>query len=981
MNDILENKIREIGREIYSLMGHEVPSLFDRKSWNGRLTEWVMKDEPIKVRLFRFVDVLPCLKTDSMVTKVLNEYFSDLPENPFMKGIGAVSGLAPFLAAKAVRTGVQSMAAQFVAGRDEYEALKVFLKLRKQGIAFSADLLGEVVLSDKEASEYAERYEKLISRLSEETSNWHQDSTLDFDTHGPIPVFDVSLKISSFCPHIDPMDWEGSIENAIAGLSSVAIMVTKLGGSITLDMEHYYFKDLTIEILDRLLGKFPDIRFPGIALQAYLPETREDLFRVIQMAKKSGRRVLLRLVKGAYWDYETVVNRQKGWPVPVFLKKEETDSNYEDLTRILLENIEYVRPAIASHNIRSISHAIAVADSIKLPSGAFEFQMIFGMAEPIRSALKNMNFRVRSYTPIGELIPGMAYLIRRLLENTSNQSFLRKSFSDQVALDELLKPPQPVSEGEDPAILAHGFSNEPLTDFSKAENRRNMEQALEQVRKDFTKRYPLSIGGRDVWTDHNIVSVNPSKPDEVVGFVSSASIEQAENAIDAARLAWSRWRNTPVEKRAEYLFQAAEEIRKRRFELMALEMYEVGKTWSEADGDLSEAIDHLEYYAREMIRLNREDLPRHYPGENNDYYYEGRGVVALISPWNFPLAIPAGMVSAALVTGNCVIFKPSSLAPVLGWRLVDIFRSAGLPTGVLSLVPGSGYEIGELLVSHPGVDLVAFTGSMEVGLRIFNLSGRTPHRGQFNVKRVIADMGGKNAIIVDETADLDEAVKGVIESAFSFQGQKCSACSRAIVVGEAYEEFCERLKQAAKSIVIGRPENPGVFMGPVIDEGAVQKIKGYIELGEKEAKTLLVRNIDVGDGHFVGPAIFTDVSPDSRLAQEEIFGPVLVVMRTPDLDGALEIANGTPYALTGGIFSRSPANIEKAKDNFRVGNLYINRKITGALVGRQPFGGFGMSGIGYKAGGPDYLPQFMNAKSVSENTLRRGFAPSGPQDN
>ena len=405
-----------------------------------------------------------------------------------MKGIGAVSGLAPFLAAKAVRTGVQSMAAQFVAGRDEYEALKVFLKLRKQGIAFSADLLGEVVLSDKEASEYAERYEKLISRLSEETSNWHEDPTLDFDTHGPIPMFDVSLKISSFCPHIDPMDWEGSIENAIAGLSSVVIMATKLGGSITLDMEHYYFKDLTIEILDRLLGKFPDIRFPGIALQAYLPETRGDLFRVIQMAKKSGRRVLLRLVKGAYWDYETVVNRQKGWPVPVFLKKEETDSNYEDLTRILLENIEYVRPAIASHNIRSISHAVAVADSMKLPSGAFEFQMIFGMAEPVRSALKNMNFRVRSYTPVGELIPGMAYLIRRLLENTSNQSFLRKSFSDQVGLDELLKPPQPVSEGVDSPILAHGFSNEPLTDFSKAENRRNMEQALEQVRKDFTKK-------------------------------------------------------------------------------------------------------------------------------------------------------------------------------------------------------------------------------------------------------------------------------------------------------------------------------------------------------------------------------------------------------------------------------------------------------------------------------------------------------------
>ncbi|MGD1075095.1 MAG: aldehyde dehydrogenase family protein, partial [Thermodesulfovibrionales bacterium] len=422
-----------------------------------------------------------------------------------------------------------------------------------------------------------------------------------------------------------------------------------------------------------------------------------------------------------------------------------------------------------------------------------------------------------------------------------------------------------------------------------------------------------------------------------------------------------------------YLFKAAVEMRKRRFELAALEVYEVGKTWKDADGDITEALDYLEYYAREIMRLGTTRYLGDYPGEENFYQYEPRGVGVVISPWNFPLAIPAGMVSAAVVAGNCVILKPSGLSPVMGWMLAEIFRAVGLPRGVVQLIPGNGPEVGEYLVSHPAVDFIGFTGSKDVGLAIMKRASEV-HPGQRNVKRVVAEMGGKNAIIIDETADLDDAVKGVLESAFRYQGQKCSACSKVIVIQGVFDEFSRRLTEATESIPIGPPEEPGNFMGPVVDEGALRKIEKYIEIGKRDGKAILIRQAK-GEGYFIGPAIFTDISPDSPLIRDEIFGPVLALLRARDIDEAIKMAHSTPYALTGGLFSRSPGNIRRVKDDFNVGNVYINRRITGALVGRQPFGGFGMSGVGSKAGGPDYLLQFMNPRSISENTLRKGFAP------
>ncbi|MGO8881808.1 MAG: proline dehydrogenase family protein [Desulfomonilaceae bacterium] len=979
MSENIEDKVKRVGREIYSLIGQEVPSLFDRKTWNGRLSDWVMKDEALKIELFRFVDVLPCLKTDSLVVKMLNEYFSDIPDNPFLHGIGRLSGILPHVAAKAVTSGVESMAAQFIGGRDGHDALKVLQKLRNEGIAFTVDLLGEAVLADSEALEHIDRYKNLINLLAPQINQWLENPILDYDNHGRIPVLDVSVKISSFYSQIDPKNWDGSIQKITEALVPLIRLAIELNVSITLDMESYYFKDLTIAVFQSLFDDIPDLPFAGLVLQAYLPETRPDLLRLIKWAKKTKNRIGIRLVKGAYWDYETVINQQKGWPIPVFLNKEETDRNYEELTYTLLENTDLIRPAIATHNIRSISYAMTIADSLGLPTDALEFQMIYGMAEPVRHAIRKMNYRLRTYTPIGELIPGMAYLIRRLLENTSNESFLRKSFSESAPVDELLKAPEPASQQKSVESFHPEFVNESAIDFSKLNNRKLMEDALRKTRKAFGKKYPILIGGKEIRTDREILSFNPARPDEIVGRVCAASKDHVEQAVQAARLAWLAWRSVPVEERANYLIRAATEIRKKQFEFMALEVYEVGKTWTEADGDVTEAIDYLEYYAAEMTRLGLPKIIGNYPGELNEYFYESRGVGAVIAPWNFPLAIPIGMVSAALVTGNCVILKPSSSSPVLGWSIAEIFRSVGLPSGVLNFVSGSGQEVGEYLVSHSDIDFVVFTGSKEVGLNIVRLAGATAV-GQINVKRVIAEMGGKNAIIVDETADLDEAVKGVLESALSFQGQKCSACSRAIVVGDAYDEFCGRLKEAMQSVSIGLPEDPATFMGPLIDKAAMDKIKNYVDLGNAEGEPLLLRTVQ-RDGYFVGPAIFTDVRPDSRIAQEEIFGPVLVIIKSQDLDEAIDIANSTPYALTGGIFTRSPANIRKVKSDFRVGNLYINRKITGALVGRQPFGGFGMSGVGSKAGGPDYLLQFMNIRSISENTLRRGFAPKNQTEN
>lgn len=509
------------------------------------------------------------------------------------------------------------------------------------------------------------------------------------------------------------------------------------------------------------------------------------------------------------------------------------------------------------------------------------------------------------------------------------------------------------------------FRNEPVLDFTNPTNLRKQRAALERVRTQFGKEYPNIVGGKKLLTEAKTISRNPAHPNEVVGVFQKSGTEHAEQAINAALKAFESWKNVPPKQRVQYLFKAAREIRRRRFEINAWMISEVGKNYSEADADTCEAIDFLEFYGREMLRYGQPQPVTPVPGEANELFYIPLGVGIILPPWNFPFAILVGMTSAAIVTGNTVVLKPSSDSPMMGWLFADIMRSVGLPDGVLNFLVASGAEAGDYLVAHPKTRFIAFTGSMEVGLHINELAAK-PQPGQIWIKRVIAEMGGKDAIIVDSQADLDAAVQGVVVSAFGFQGQKCSACSRAIVDRAIYKEFVAKLRDAVAALRIGPPEE-NFPVGPVVNERQKNTILRYIEIGKQEGKLLIGGNAidDPSGGYYIEPTVFIDVKPDARIAQEEIFGPVLAVIKARDFDDALRIANGTIYGLTGSVYSRNRQKLERARVEFHVGNLYLNRKCTGALVGGHPFGGFNMSGMDSKAGGRDYLLLFLQAKSVS----------------
>jgi RHH-type proline utilization regulon transcriptional repressor/proline dehydrogenase/delta 1-pyrroline-5-carboxylate dehydrogenase len=530
-------------------------------------------------------------------------------------------------------------------------------------------------------------------------------------------------------------------------------------------------------------------------------------------------------------------------------------------------------------------------------------------------------------------------------------------------------PPGPVP----PEVV---LAVEPLADFSRAPVRQAMQEALQEVAGQLGRAYQPVLNGQTEPAPGTLDSLNPSHKRQVVGRCGKATAEQARRAVAAASAAFPAWRDTDPARRAEYLFAAARVLRRRRFEMAAWQVYECGKPWREADADVAETVDYCDFYGQEMLRLAR---PRHrdVAGEENAYFYEPRGVCVVIAPWNFPLAILCGMTIAALVTGNTVIMKPAEQSTVVGAKLMEVFQEVGLPPGVVQFLPGVGEEVGPALVDHPDVAMIAFTGSRNVGLYI-NRQAALMQPGQTHVKRVIAEMGGKNAIIIDDDADLDEAVAGVRASAFGYAGQKCSACSRVIVPTTLYDAFLGRLVEATASLDVKAAEDPGCHVGPVIDEEAYNRILKTIEASKGQGRLAYAGNVGAlnDEGYYIAPHVFANVSPEAPLAQDEIFGPVLAVLRCRDLDDALRIANGTPYALTGGLYSRSPEHIARVRREFRVGNLYINRKITGALVDRQPFGGFKMSGIGSKAGGPDYLLQFVLPRTITENTLRRGFAPA-----
>src|SRR5438552_5448888 len=990
----LKNEIEQRGMRIFELVEQHLESPFSKAGFHQRMMALSMRDEQLKVHLFRLVDVLPSLRTSAEVIEHLQEYLADTSDGftPLIRAGVRLAGVVPWLSARVLRWNVSEMAHQFIAGENPRDLMKTLRKRRAQKIGFTVDLLGEAVVSEREADEYAARCLELLEILARETQGWTDPLGKN---SGLFPVVNLSVKISALYSQINPADPTDAIAHLAPKLRPILRRARELGAFINFDMESYDHKNITLELFKTIFTEreFKDWPHAGIVIQAYLRDADADLRDLIEWGRARGTRFTVRLVKGAYWDYETMKSRQNGWDCPVFFQKPESDTNFEALSRLLLENESIVTAAFGSHNVRSIAHAQVFADELGIDRSRFEFQLLYGMAGPIKRALVELGYRVREYCPLGELLPGMAYLVRRLLENTSNEGFLRAKFAENVSAAELLRNPNELIKKDGAARgvafvqdrqrkndasldTAFGdiYENSPLVNFVCKESQDKMRSALREVRSRFGEKYPLVIGGEKVWTDQLTPSVNPSAPTEIVGYAAKAGIPEAERAVKAARAAFRKWSRTPFEERARLVERAAEILERRRFELSALEVFEVAKAWSEADADIREAIDFCRFYAQQMRRLGRPKLTQQVPGEENYHHYWPRGVAFVIAPWNFPIAILCGMASAGVVTGNTVIMKPSEQSIICGAMLMQVFEEAGVPPGVLNFLSGHGSVIGAHLVDHKDVDLIAFTGSREVGLKMWASAGIT-RPGQRELNRVICEMGGKNAMIVDSAADVGEAVGYSIYSAFGYHGQKCSALSRLILLEENYDRVMERLIPAAASLRIGNPEEPGIMVGPVIDEPAYRRILEYIEIGKKEA-TLAYQAKEVPPhGYFVPPTIFTDVKPNMRIAREEIFGPVLSILKVRDLDEALEVANGTDYALTGGFFSRSPDNIERVKAQLEAGNVYINRSCTGAIVGRHPFGGFKMSGSGTKAGGKDYLLHFLVPRVVTENTSRLGLVP------
>ena len=988
-----ETKTQDIARQLISAT-RENRSLFaqmrDQMRWDDKLLGWAMSNPGLRVQLFRFIDCLPSLRSKAEIARHLQEYLGEESvELP-----GALKGMLNFanpdsmpgqIAATTVSTAVETLAQKYIAGETIQQVLKSIERLRKERAAFTVDLLGEAVITEPEAHSYLDRYLELMNQLTDAATRWSKVDQIDRADGAELPKVQVSIKLTALYSQFDPLDEKGSQEKVSARARILLRHAKDLSAAVHFDMEQYQYKSSTLATLKQLLlePEFRDRSDIGITLQAYLRDSLGDLKDLIEWAKERGTPVTVRLVKGAYWDQETIKAVQKDWTQPVFNDKESTDANFEAMTRLLLENHEHLYAAIGSHNVRSQAHAIAIAETLQIPPRRFEFQMLYGMADKLAKAIADKGYRVRVYCPYGELIPGMSYLIRRLLENTANSSFLRQNLEERP-VEELLKTPilkssefsilssQLKDQTQNSKFKIQNFVNAPDMDYADTFHRQEIQQALQRVRQQLGKTYLPVINGEYAQTENYVESLNPSNFSEQVGRIGLISIEQADQAIAAAKAAFIGWKKTPATERANILRRAGDLMSERREELIAWMVLETGKTVREADPEVSEAIDFCRYYADEMERLDS-GVAYDFPGETNRYHYQPRGISLIISPWNFPLAIPVGMTVASLVAGNCTLLKPAEVSSIIGAKIAEILLEAGIPKGVFQFVPGKGSTVGAHMVKHPDVHMITFTGSQEVGCRIYREAAEL-QPGQKHLKRVIAEMGGKNAVIVDESADLDQAVQGVVQSAFGYSGQKCSACSRVIVLESIYELFLARLVEATRSLNLGNTELPGTKVGPVIDANAQTRIKEYIEKGRLQSQVALEMDAPEG-GYFIGPVIFRDVLPVHTIAQEEIFGPVLAVMQATTFDQAIAIANGTNYALTGGLYSRTPSHIQQAQQDFEVGNLYINRGITGAIVARQPFGGFKLSGVGSKAGGPDYLLQFLEPRVITENIQRQGFAP------
>ncbi len=1003
----LEDSILSIGtplvRRVQQLSLNQ--SALDKQ--RGQLFERCMEDPKFKAGLLGFLELYPALKTPELFASHLEEYLGNLSLGIVLGTGAALAGVAPALAMKAVQPIVEQTAKSFIVAEDMVGAAAVAKKMVEdhKGIYFTLDILGELTASPAGAA----RYQSACLDALDVLGTSFGDHSLD--KFGG-PSINLSTKVSALSAHFDPIDYNGTKKEVLAALIPIAHRAMSMGAFLNVDMEHFQYRSLVTDIFSELvqMPEFKNYPHFGTVVQAYLKDSEKTLDGLLKVASKRDVPFTLRLVKGAYWDSEVVVARQQGWPIPVWEEKWQSDAQYEKLTQKMMKNHGHIRTALGSHNLRSIVHGLALQRELNVAADQFEIQLLYGMGWPIAQAVEKEGVQVRLYGPVGNLVDGMGYFVRRILENTANGSFLRKMDANQNPA-ELLRTPGPVQGREiaqanqkkwyvqlgeflhlrkpDVPIerkvegIPAALWNHSQAPWHTAEARSSMEKALSVVEKRIGKgEYmdrPSVVGVKEVRSSDMLMSYNPSIDAVVgtkhssnpIGSVSMCDHREINSALMSASKAFPDWSKRSVENRATIVEKMGKIMSSRQYELAALMCFEAGKPWREAHADVAEAIDFCTYYAREARELGDGRRSQRVPGERNITTYEARGPMSVIAPWNFPLAILAGMTTAALVTGNTVVMKPSPYTPLIASEFMQIAHEAGVPEGVLNYVVCRDSDA-HFLVDSPLIHKVVFTGSMKVGTQIYEtVAKRWP--GQGHLRSAICEMGGKNAIIVDDTADLDAAVKGIVYSAFGFAGQKCSAASRVIVLSSVREEFLSLLEENIAGLRVGAATIPGIDVGPVIHGGAYAGITAAIkEAVAAGGKMIVSGQCTDKAGYYIAPTVI-GIDSANPISRRELFGPVLAVMSADDFSSAIKVLNDTPFGLTAGLYSRTPTHHKRFSSEVQAGNLYINRGCTGALVERHPFGGFKMSGTGPKAGGPDYLRAFMHEKHVTTNTVLNGY--------
>lgn len=1004
-SDSNDAEVRAFARE---LAAASTPSVVgrvrQRASASALAMGWATRQPDFKTHLFRFVDVVPaCTGPDDVAAHLREEL--DRPTSPRSVRWGLrladeVPG-GDRLAAAVAKAGIRQMASQFIIGESPADTVPRVGARWSDGLASTVDLLGEKTLTTTDADAYAARVAAMLDALAAAAPSWPEQPVLERDPFGAVPRVNLSVKPTALAPHMHVLTEAAGVAEALDRLAPILDRAKAVGATVHLDAEHDETKDATHALLRAIGDRWPDGPALGCVVQAYRHDALDDAKAVVAWSAAALSTPLqVRLVKGAYWDAETIAARANGWPNPLFEDKAGSDACYERCAEVLAQGAAdgAVRPAFASHNLRSIAAAVVACRRLGLGDDAFEVQVLHGMAEALHGGLRDLGLRTRVYSPVGELIPGMGYLVRRLLENTANESFVRQRVDRGADLEAAIAAPDPapprsdrtvaIGEGQagSPAgsqddhdeedAVTSTFHNEPLAEVRREPVRQRLRAAVDAVERKLGFDVPVLIDGRSRPTGEQLASVDPGRTERTVAVQSLAPPDLATEAVAVGVGALADWGRRSMGERADVLDRAADRLRAGKDELAALIAIEAGKPIAEADADVGEAIDFWRFYAASARHMGGDAgaALAQVPGERNDLFWRPRGVTVVISPWNFPLAIPAGMAGAALVTGNPVVLKPAEQTPGVALRMVEALHAAGVPPAALALLPGRGEEIGPVLVEHPDVATIAFTGSRAVGLDLVRRAAATPD-GQRLVKRVSAEMGGKNAVIVDGDADLDVAVPAIVAGAFGYAGQKCSATSRVLVPESLLDRLVARLAGAVEVVTIGHPTDPGVMVGPLIDADALERVERYQAIAAEEGD-VVVRRTDLPDGGwYAGPTVVVVRDRHARVATEEVFGPVLAVVPVADFDEAIEAANESDYALTAGLFSRTPSHVEAFGARVAAGNLYVNRGTTGAMVARQPFGGHKLSGSGAKAGGPGYLEQFATPVVVTENTQRQGFAP------